>query len=581
MKRALRFLVFFLCFALLFGCAEENTITILTPDSSEYYNTAPTDAPVDQPRQVTGEDGSDPYGGFIAPAPGVYEGPAEQADTAPAQQDNSQSSQQSLRSIDLIFGVVVGDNAVLSPLRTPYVDFNSVNALVFEGLVELDENLQPQPMLADRWTKLGDEWTFTLRTGVEFHNGAPLTADDVVASFYDALNYTDTVWYPLIRNIDSMRAIDEITVQVKAASGLGYMMLYAMTFPVVQQSSLESQTPFGTGPFWYMGYETSQYVWLESNPLWWRRPNDDIHTIYAVCYDTSQDAMTALERGEIDAMATRSSVAALSKTLSDRLAIDYSTTRYECIVPNLRDTILKSAKVRQALMYAIDRTSLANSAYTGMVQESEVPVVPGSWLYNTQATRYNYSPERALQLLMEDGWSDSNGDGILEKEIDGLLSDLTLTLMTYNESNTPIRSEAAQTIADQLLKVGIRVNVMVGDRSKVSGSLKDHDFQLALVSYNLSQMPNLAFLFTPSGSGNYSGYVSEEMETYLRTAYQATEESELIAAMAQVQMKIVDDLPILGLFFRTGVLVSKKRVGGLTGIREGHVLRGLERATFE
>jgi peptide/nickel transport system substrate-binding protein len=73
-------------------------------------------------------------------------------------------------------------------------------------------------------------------------------------------------------------------------------------------------------------------------------------------------------------------------------------------------------------MYAIDRTTLAATVYAGLVQESEVPVVPGSWIYNAQATRFNYSPERALKLLNEAGWTDVDGDNLLEKEIEAATS---------------------------------------------------------------------------------------------------------------------------------------------------------------
>ncbi len=102
--------------------------------------------------------------------------------------------------------------------------------------------------------------------------------------------------------------------------------------------------------------------------------------------------------------------------------MEYSANTYECIVPNLRDQILGDISVRRALMYAIDRTTLAATVYAGLVQESEVPVVPGSWIYNAQATRFNYSPERALKLLNEAGWTDVDGDNLLEKEIEAATS---------------------------------------------------------------------------------------------------------------------------------------------------------------
>ena len=115
----------------------------------------------------------------------------------------------------------------------------SVNKLIFESLVELNEQLQPVPLLADRWSVEGNVWTFTLRSGIQFHNGQALTADDVVASYQEIQRNPDTHWYQLTQLISDMAAVDELTVQATSKSA-GYMLLYAMTFPVVEASTVAS-----------------------------------------------------------------------------------------------------------------------------------------------------------------------------------------------------------------------------------------------------------------------------------------------------------------------------------------------------
>ena len=494
-----------------------------------------------------------------------------------------QNNDASMLHGDVTLGVIAGADAEIHPLRCTYVDLMNVNDLVFESLVALNENRQPVPLLADRWS-LNEEsgvWTFTLRSGVRFHDGSMLTAEDVVESAREVKRNPATYWYALMNQlVDDIAATDELTVKVKSKSR-GYMLLYAMTFPVVQRGSINNALPYGTGPYWYIRYTTGTALRIETNPLWWKRGSDEVKSIVARFCGNTQVAFSALETGDIDMLASEYPTASINRNINDRMAVDYSTNTYECIVPNLRGDILSDIAVRQALMYAIDRTTLATTVYTGMVQESEVPVVPGTWLYNAQATRYNYSPERALQILYNDGWSDRDGDGILEKEVAGTLRQLSLRLVSYDRGTTSTRTEAVEAIAQQLRKVGFNITTSIGTAREVYDAMNGGKFDLALCAFELSDIPNLNFLLGSEGNSNYERYRSDEMDGLLRLAYNAPSAEELQSALYNVQLTLVEDLPILGLFFRTGVLISKQSLGGLSGLRRGAALRGLSTATLQ
>lgn len=480
-------------------------------------------------------------------------------------------------------GYVAVQGSDLHPLRGNARDLNSLNSLVFESLVELDENRQPTALLCDRWESSTEEgvWYFYLRSGIVFHDGSPLTAYDVVASYEDIIiNSEISPYYNRVKSLSEVTAVDDLTVRV-VSNTFGYMTLYAMTFPIVQQYTLNAEYPKGTGPYWYVSYNSWGLLRLEANPLWWKQ-QPDIQAIDVKRYDEVSEAMEALATGQIDIYPTTSSSAALSRQLSDRTTIDYTTLTWECLVPDLRNSILSDTAVREALMYGIDRSSLASTVYLGMVQESEVPVIPGSWLYETQSARYNYNPERALQLLYEAGWNDSNGDGILDRVKDGLWEDLQIDLVTYNEPTIASREKAAELIATQLAKIGVRVNVTVTTRSRVLKTINNETgFSMALVGFNLSYLPDLTYLFKSGASGNCSYYASEKMDDLLLAARNAASADELKAALSDIQLLIAEDLPMLGLFFRSGTLVSRISLGGLSGIREDNYLRGIDAMLLE
>lgn len=481
---------------------------------------------------------------------------------------------------DIRLGYVASSAGEVNPFYCTDRDLVSLNQLVFESVVEFDDNMKPTPLLADSWTVQDKEWTFTLREGIVFHNGVPLTAAEVVASYQRFLQAGElNPYYSRVQMIESMTAVDERTLSVTSKYS-GYVTLYAMTFPVVQSGTLNERVARGTGPYWYTEYVTGVGVRLEANPLWWKK-DPQIHSIAAVnCY-TSGDALEKLSTNEIDMLCSQSSNAAVYRKMSDYASLDYSTNIYEMLVPNLSETSpMGDLRMRQALMYAIDRANLAENAYLGMGVQCEVPVNPSCWLYESQSAVFYYSPERALQLIQECGWQDLTGDGMLNK-LDGVvLKDLTLKLVTYNESTNNIRENAANAIAGYLQQVGVKVEVSVYSQKTCLQRVKDGEYDLALIGVQLSEIPNLAPLLQGGGSLNLNNFKNDNMELLLGQVSSAQTEEQLQSIYSQIQMLVVERLPVLGLLFRTGVVLSRRSLSGLSGLRVGDMLNGIEFMTL-
>ena len=478
---------------------------------------------------------------------------------------------------DVTIGYVAREGAWINPLICTERDLVSLNQLVFESVVELNENLQPVPLLADSWTVDGRTWTFKLRSGILFHTGEEFVSADVVAS-YDFFSQTteDNPYLSRVKLIESMEATDAFTLTVKARYS-GMITLYGMTFPVLQRNTLTDTIPRGTGPYWCISYVPDSAIRLESNPLWWKQ-QPAVKSVVALRFRDTASALQALQTGTIDTFGTRSASAALSRKLSDLACMDYTTCTYEVLVPNLAPgSPLADVRVRQAVMYAIDRTTLVENAYLGMGQQSEVPVVPGSWIYESQSAIYNYSPERALQLLYDAGWSNLTDDVMLGRmQPDNMIQDLELRIATYDEKQSTVRSNAAQQIAQNLRAVGIRAKVAVGSRGDVVKAIREGNCDLALVSMNLSEVPNLSALFTEGGSLNLSGYTNDRLTELLNATGTSVGEEEFRKAFSDLELYVARELPMMGLLFRTGTLLSSRPMGGLNGIRETDMLRGLE-----
>lgn len=478
---------------------------------------------------------------------------------------------------DLVIGYVAQDAAQVNPFYCNETDLISANQLVFESLVTLDEEQKPVPQLADNWTHEGNTWVFNLRSGISFHDGAEMTAYDVVASYKAFIANKDTNAYGnrLLLFVSDMQALSDYQLQV-TANYTGYLTLYAMDFPIVHASTVNDTLPRGTGPFWYIAYNDASYLRIEANPLWWKQQST-LSSITFRKYDSSTDALEAMHTKDIEMLATRSSSAAYSRKLSQFASLDYATTTYEFLLPNLSSSsVMSDVNVRKAVMYAMDRSTIVSNAYLDMAIQSEVPVLPGTWLYESQSAVYYYSPERALQLLYDSGWKDLTGDAILNK-LDGIkLTDLSVNIITYNDSESSVRGNAAKLIADYLTTVGVKTTVEVLTRDTVMKRIDDRDYDLALIAVNLSEIPVLQPLLSSKGALNYNNYGNDQMDEYINLTATALTEDALKQVYSDIQMEVVDRLPILGLLFRTGTVLSTRSTSGMSGARSMHIFRGLE-----
>lgn len=474
----------------------------------------------------------------------------------------------------IICGYLAAYDAKINPFLCVDRDIASIDSLMYESLFELDSNQQPQALLADSWSCKDGVWTINLRTGILFHNGVELVAQDVANSYELFRNASaENPYYGRVHMLKSVTATDTFTLTVESDYP-GYITLYALTFPVVQRDTSYAAIPMGTGPYWCVSYTPDEVIRLEANPFWWKQ-QPTVQALEFHHYWDIADMLKALQSGEVEMFQTRSSTAALTKKLSYANSMDYSTTAYEVLIPNLSG-IMGDVNLRRAVMYAIDYNTLISNVYLDMAQQCEVPISPSSWLYESRSAVYYYSPERAMQYLYDSGWADLTGDTMLNKLDDNVLQYIDVRIIVFDDSTSNVRGNAADMIAENLRAVGINASVEKLERSEVRSRIKDGDYELALVPLNLSEVPDLIPLLSAGGDINYSGYTTEELDQLLINCVTAEDAQSMQLAYGDLQTYIVDNLPVMGLCFRTGMVLSTRPLTGLSGIRETDAYNGIE-----
>ena len=483
----------------------------------------------------------------------------------------------------LVAGMVSNHTTELRPLLPKERSMVSVYGAVYESLVTIDDNGIPQPLLAEKWSESGggSTWIFTLREDVHFSDGTPLTAHDIVASWdyihliAQSENVMDNGFYRnLIYQVSSMKATDTNTIQVKASRDY-YGLLYAMTFPVVPASQVDTPNPVGSGPYVFSSFEPFNYVALKRNESWWRA-TPQVEDIMIMLYPSNKEMITAYEYGRIDTAFTRSVSAAQYKSGISSLSIPFATRQLETLLMNHTSFPLNNLNIRRAIRYAINKARIADTVYMGMNIDADTPIPANSWLYYDQESAYVYNVDYAKNLLAEEGWADTDNDNILDKVVDGAQKNFYLRLCVYEDPENDIRFETADLIVEMLEELQIKVTIDARTYDQTLTSLKAGSFDLALCAFEMDVVPDVAFFLKGGAPENYCRYKSSEMDKLINTLRSNHDQMDYAYTTRAIQQQFEKDVPFICLFYRTGSILTRKMFTSVRSLREYELLRGIE-----
>lgn len=484
----------------------------------------------------------------------------------------------------IVIGMISTMTTEIRPLIPQERDMVSLYDMVYESLITVDDNGLPQPSLAESWSETGGgkTWTFVLRENVKFSDGTPLTAQDVVASCQYILDLAndkeraDNGFYQNMKYlVSSISAKDERTVEVKAGRSY-YGFLYSMTFPVVPASQVDMANPVGTGPYVISSFEPITYMWLVANENWWQM-QPQVKQITVTFYTNNKTMITDYEYSQVDAAFTRSVAAAQYKSGINALSIQYSTRQLETLLLHHKAFPLESVKIRQAIGYAINEDKISQNVYMGMTINADTPVPSDSWLYNDDLeSSFGYNPEKAMALLEEEGWTDPDGDGLLNKVVDGKTKNLRLRMIVYEDPDNDVRFETANMIKDMLEAVKIAVTIEQVTYAQAVEKMKAGAFEMALCAFQMDVVPDWGFFLRKGNNENYCRYISSEMTSFIDTLRTQQDQAEFAYTTLAIQQQFAIDMPFICLFYRSGAILTRKMFTTVRSIREFELLRGIE-----
>jgi ABC-type transport system substrate-binding protein len=318
--------------------------------------------------------------------------------------------------------IALSDNVkTIDPIGSPTVDAASerVRVLMFNSLVKKNEKFDYVPELASDVQRSEDglTFTFTLRDGVTFHDGRPLTSadakytlDTVLANtFAKSASFFEGAGANRKGYVSSVQTPDPRTLVIRLNKPWTGLLPNLVAIPIIPKDSYESQKthPLGTGPFKFKNYDsTQQVVDMEANPKYWDGPSQFSSLRVRVISD-SNALQAELQSGRVDIAPLPTSLSPDSiKALGSNPNLNvhqFTGSNLNLVTFNTKEAPLDNVKVRQAIAYAIDRETMIRELLLGQGKIAHSILPEESWAY-TPGQTYQYDPAKAKQLLDEAGF---------------------------------------------------------------------------------------------------------------------------------------------------------------------------------
>ena len=451
------------------------------------------------------------------------------------------------------------------PTFDPHLAEDSISGLfvneIFGGLVTIEPfNFSVVPDLAESWevSEDGTVYTFYLHPEAKFHDGKPVTAQDVKWSLERVTNpevqspVADTYLNDIVgveeklnsqaTDIEGVRVIDDRTVEITIDAPKAYF-LAKLTYPtafVLDRSNVEGnddwiRSPNGTGPFKLAEYTVGETIRLARNEYYHLGPPhlDEVEMILSggsslILYENDETHVSGVGLADVERILDPSS------PLNPQVHTYPASFSTSYIGLNVNEPPLDDPKFRKALNLAVDRETIAEVVYEGAVRPGKTILPPRFPAYNPNLDPYPYDPEAARQLLAESKYGDD-----LEN-----LPRLTLSISGSLGAAVPLGLEVMLQSWEQ--ELGLQVEIQQTEWATFLQDVNDKRYQMFRLAWG-ADYPDpqnfLDILFHSHSQGNNTNYNSPEVDALLEQARVERDPGARVELYQQIEQMILEDAP--------------------------------------
>ncbi|MCK9275400.1 MAG: peptide-binding protein [Syntrophales bacterium] len=477
---------------------------------------------------------------------------------------------------DILVEGSIGDASNLIPILSSDSTSHSISGFIFNGLVKYDKNLNLVGDLAESWDISPDGLviTFHLRKGVTWHDGEPFTAEDVLFTYRITVDpKTPTAYAGDFLKVIKAEVPDPYTFRVTyekpfapALSSWGAAVLprHLLEGENIASSSL-GRHPIGTGPYMFKEWITGQKIVLVANPNYFEgRPYIDGY-IMRIIPDMATMFLELRARG-IDQMNltplqyTRQTEKTIFKKNYNKFK--YLSFSYTYLGYNMENPLFADKRVRQAISYAINKEEIIDGILLGLGQEATGPYTPGTWAYNPDVKRYPYNTKKALDLLAQAGWRDTDGDGILDRN--GKPFNFEIITNQGNE----VRAKCAEIIQRRLADIGLSVKIRIIEWAAfINEFINKKRFDATILGWTVTMDPDIYDVWhsskTKPGELNFVSFRNQEIDELLERGRSTFDQEERKTCYYRIQEILAEEQPYTFLYVPDALPIVSARFHGI------------------
>lgn len=435
-----------------------------------------------------------------------------------------------------------------------------------------------EPLIAESWQAGEDglSYTFNLRRDLVWSDGVPITAADVAFTF-EAQTHPDVAWgyRPVKARIDSLEVIDDFTVRFHYTENYP-QQLYEAVQGVILPKHAWSKKPFSewrassqwfndnlvvSGPFTLASWEPQQRIVLERNPRYFMAGLPKLDRIVFDIVPDMTTQLSLLRSGNVDVVELVPYAEAKAVEESDDLYItSYIPRVYYFAGWNNSRAPFDSAIVRRALTQGIDRQAIIDNLFYGYGQVTASPFPSDIWAFDDDLEPWPYDPQAARELLAQEGFADSDGDSIVER--DG--EPFRFTMMTNSDNN--LRRDIMVLIQSQLKSIGVEVELRTLEFNSMLQPLNAGDFDAVIMGLSIGTDLDVSYNFHSKGAEgglNWGRFADSRVDELIDAINAGGEAADLEARFHELQQRLHEQQPVTLLYQGTRLVGVRKPLTGL------------------
>lgn len=440
-----------------------------------------------------------------------------------------------------------------NPLYNKSATNRQVYKLVFDPIIGLDQTLKPVSDIAQRFEKEDDRITLTIREGVSFFDGTKLKASDIKEVLDFIGQNPELPYFEVGQKILRVNVLSDDSLEI-VFSKEDSIQLAELDIPVVKNPKDEN-CDIGTGMFYFSDDGESL---LANENYFGNQPS--VRVIELVSLPDSEAMDFAFKCGDSDVLDVGTKTDSRLTYYGDFKEYTYTSLNfvYLCVNPS---GVFADPAVRSYVNGLLNRDKICENRCVSI----DTPFFPGWWAIDQTG-------EEKFSSLSDIGFSDVDGDGLLEYGEGEKLPVVTILVNGDNEEKTGI----AKKVCDQLSIAGFTAQVNALPFEEYQAALQKGNFSLALIETVLNKSNRLSPLFSQSGALNYGSFYDPSLEVALWALEDSASQEEYQDKAQGLYQSILEQTPIIPLFFRQGTIITSSEVTGGIQPMTDHIFYGFD-----